>query len=86
VRSLKQLSATEAARGFSDLLDRVERTGESVVVLRHGRPVATIGPPSRGNGKALLDLLRAHRPDPDLVDEVRELREFVGPPQDRWPD
>ena len=86
MRTLKQLSATDAARNFSELLDRVERTGESVVVVRHGRPVATIGPPAAGNGKALLDLLRAHKPDPDLVDEIRELREFVGPPQDRWPD
>ncbi len=84
MRSLKQLSATEAARGFSELLDRVERTGESVTVMRRGRPVATIGPPAVGNGKALLELLEAHKPDPDLVDEVSELREFVGPPQDRW--
>ncbi|HVW45444.1 MAG TPA: type II toxin-antitoxin system prevent-host-death family antitoxin [Solirubrobacterales bacterium] len=82
---LKQLSATEAARRFSEVLDRVEQRGESVVIVRHGRAVATIGPAGAGTGKALKEVLRAHRPDPDLVDEVRELREFIGPAQDRWP-
>jgi prevent-host-death family protein len=86
VRSLKQLSATDAARRFSEVLDRVEQNGESVVIVRHGRPVATIGPAGAGTGKALKEALRAHPPDPDLVDEIRELREFVGPPQNRWPD
>jgi prevent-host-death family protein len=83
VRSLKQLSATDAARRFSEVLDRVEQSGESVVIVRHGRPVATIGPAGAGTGKALKEVLRAHTPDPDLIDE---LREFVGPAQDRWPD
>jgi len=86
VRSLKQLSATEAARRFSEVLDRVEQNGESVIIVRHGRAVATIGPAGIGTGKALKEALRAHVPDPDLADEVRELREFVGPAQDRWPD
>jgi prevent-host-death family protein len=86
MRALKQLSATDAARRFSEVLDRVEESGESVVIVRHGRAVATIGPAGAGTGKALKDVLRAHRPDPDLVDEVRELREIVGPAQDRWPD
>jgi hypothetical protein len=40
----------------------------------------------RGTGKALKEALRAHRPDPDLADEVRELRKFIGPAQDRWRD
>ena len=86
MRSLKQLSATEAARRFSEVLDRVEQNGESVIIVRHGRAVATIGPAGVGTGKALKEALRAHVPDPDLADEVRELREFVGPAQDRWPD
>lgn len=86
MRTLKQLSATEAARRFSEVLDRVEQRGESVVIVRHGRAVATIGPAGTGTGKALKEVLRAHDPDPDLADEVRELREFIGPAQDRWPD
>ncbi len=82
--SLEQLSATDAARRFSAVLDRVEQRGESVVIVRHGRAVATIGPAGAGTGKALKAVLGAHRPDPELADEVRELRELVGPAQDRW--
>lgn len=40
----------------------------------------------RGTGKALKDVLRTHHPDPDFVDEMRELREFIGPAQSRWRD
>jgi prevent-host-death family protein len=83
---LKQLSATDAARRFSEVLDRIEQKGESVVIVRHGRAVATIGPAGAGTGKALKEALRAHPPDSDWADELRELREFIGPVQDRWPD
>lgn len=86
MRSLKQLSATDAARRFSEVLDRVEQTGESVVIVRHGRAVATIGPAGVGTGKALKEALRANPPDPDWADEVRALRDFIGPAQNRWPD
>ena len=83
---LKQLSATDAARRFSEALDRIEQRGESVTIVRHGRAVATIGPAGAGTGKALKEALRAHPPDAGWADELRELREFIGPVQDRWPD
>jgi prevent-host-death family protein len=86
MRSLKQLSATEAARRFSEVLDRVEQGGESYVVLRHGRPVATIGPAGGGSGKALKDALRADPPDRDWAGELRDLRESLGPVTDPWRD
>jgi prevent-host-death family protein len=83
---VKQLSATDAARRFSDVLDRVESTRESFVVVRHGRAVATIGPASIGSGGALKEALRAHRPDTEWTTELRELREAVGPGTDPWRD
>lgn len=83
---MKQLSATDAARRFSEVLDEVERGGESYVVVRHGRPVATIGPASGGTGKALKGVLRAHRPDDAWADEVRELREGLESVADPWHD
>ena len=73
LKDLKQLSATDAARRFSEVLDRIEQRGESVVIVRHGRAVATMGPAGAGTGRALKEALRAHRPDPDWADEVREL-------------
>ncbi|MFL5897642.1 MAG: type II toxin-antitoxin system Phd/YefM family antitoxin [Solirubrobacterales bacterium] len=81
---MKQLSATDASRRFSEVLDDVERGGESYVVVRHGRAVATIGPPSGGTGKALREALHAHRPDDAWAGELRELREGMEPVTDPW--
>jgi len=83
---MKQLSATDASRRFSEVLDEVEHGGESYVVIRHGRPVATIGPAAGGTGKALKAALRANRPDDAWAGELRELREGMEPVADRWRD
>lgn len=83
---MKQLSATDASRRFSEVLDDVERAGESYTVVRHGRAVATIGPAKGGTGKALKDALRANRPDKDWADDLRELREGLEPVSDPWRD
>lgn len=76
---MKQLSATDAARRFSDVLDSVESERESFVVVRHGRAVATISPASVGTGRAVKKALRAYRPDPDWAGELCALRAEVGP-------
>ena len=82
---MKQLTATDAARGFSDLLDAVEDRGDSFLVTRRGRPVATIVPATGGTGRALKDALRAHRPDAGWSKDLRELRDTVGPADsDPW--
>ena len=38
------LSVTEAARGFSDLVNRVRYRGESATLTKNGRPVARLVP------------------------------------------
>lgn len=81
---MKRISATDAARGFADLLDAIEATGEPVVIMRRGKAVATIGPAPVATGAELLALLRATPPDPEWAEELRELRQGVGPAPDRW--
>jgi prevent-host-death family protein len=83
---VKQLSATEASRRFSEVLDDVERGGESYVVVRHGRAVATIGPAAGATGKALKEALRANRPDDAWAGELGELRQGIEPAKDPWRD
>jgi len=83
---VKQLSATDASRRFSEVLDDVERGGESYVVVRHGRAVATIGPASGATGKALKEVFRTHRPDDAWAGELRKLREGMEPVTDPWRD
>jgi prevent-host-death family protein len=52
---MRTMTATEASRHFSDLLDAVER-GERVIIVRGSHPVAEIGPAQRRTG---ADLRRA---------------------------
>jgi prevent-host-death family protein len=71
---MRRLSATDAARRFSDVLDAVERGGESFLVVRRGRPVARIEPARAANGKLVKELLRSHPADRRWASELHELR------------
>jgi len=71
---VRDISATEAARNFSEVLDAVEHRHETFVVIRKGRSVARITPAVAASGRAVKDLLLAHRPDPTWGRELRTMR------------
>ena len=76
---MPEVSATDAARRFSDLLDAVEHQGEQFTVVRRGKAIAHIEPVSRGRGADVKALLRGSHPDrawARQLDDVRELLEF----------
>jgi prevent-host-death family protein len=80
------MTATEAARSFSELLNRVAG-GEEIEVTRSGAAVAVIAPPrsrliSADRFRELI--VSAPPPDPDFVDDIRAPRASVGPPEDAW--
>lgn len=81
---MRQVTATEAARRFSEMLDSVENGRESFVVVRRGRAVATVGPAIGSTGRDLKDVLKRNRPDAAWAEELRELRESVGSETDPW--
>lgn len=85
---MREITATEAARRFSDLLDAVEHRGESFVVIRRGQAVASIAPAPSATGAMLKEILAAHPPDAEWADEVRALRAFAGDARarDPWSD
>src|SRR5689334_8085612 len=58
---MRTVTATEASRHFSDLLDAVER-GETVTIVRGNRPVAEIGPARRRTGADLRKALAGTTP------------------------
>ncbi len=60
---MRTMTATEASRHFSDLLDAVER-GETITIVRGSRPIAEIGPARRRTGADLRAVL-ADVPPPD---------------------
>ena len=74
---MKDISATEAARNFSELLDAVEHRHESFVVVRKGRSIARIVPESGASGKDVKELLGSRRADAAWTEDLRELRSML---------
>jgi prevent-host-death family protein len=66
--SMREISASEASRNFSALLDQAEH-GETTVVTRGGRRVALIVPAPRSNGGSLLEVFRRWQGTAALDDE-----------------
>ncbi|MGH8933941.1 MAG: type II toxin-antitoxin system Phd/YefM family antitoxin [Egibacteraceae bacterium] len=73
---MADISATEAARNFADLLDAVER-GERFTIIRRGKAVAHLEPPHYGRGGDVKSVLRAHRPDPGWAGDLAETRRLL---------
>ena len=74
---MSEITATEAARRFADLLDSVEHTGQRYTITRHGKAVAQIEPVSRGRGADAKTLLRRHRPDARWTTDLHEVRDLL---------
>ena len=81
---MENLTATEAARRFSELLDAVESRGATFLVARRGRTVARIGPAAAASGAELKSLLRNNRPDRGWQQELHELRTTLDVQERRW--
>lgn len=78
------VSATEAARRFSAILDAVEHRGETYVIVRKGRPIARLGPAVRASGATVKEVLRKHARDRAWEKELREVRVSVGVEDRNW--
>ncbi len=81
------MTATEAARNFSEVLNRAA-TGERIELTRSGAPVAEIGPPqTQFVSAARFREILASAPSPDagFGEDLRAVRASAGPPGDPWP-
>lgn len=81
-----QMTATEAARGFSEVLNRVAR-GEAIEVTRNGAGVAVIAAPRARllSAERFRELIAtAPAPDAGFAADLRKLRASVGAPEDSW--
>jgi prevent-host-death family protein len=70
-----EITATEAARRFSEVVNRVHYRNESFVVKRGGEPVCEIVPvrAARFTGRELADLLRTlPHPGKEYLDTVEK--------------
>ena len=74
---MPDVSATEAARNFADLLDAVEHRGEHFTVVRRGKPIAHLEPAKPGLGADAKALLRRHRRDANWSRDLSSVRRLV---------
>jgi prevent-host-death family protein len=81
-----RLSATEVARNFSDVLNRVA-SGEEIEITRSGAPVAVLAPPRARflTPERFREVLATAPPvDDRFVTDLEEIRASVGSPEERW--
>ena len=74
---METINASDFKARCMAILDRVQATGEPVVILKRGRPVAEIFPASGSPSKF---------PQLELAGTVREVGDIVGPvlPEEDW--
>jgi antitoxin (DNA-binding transcriptional repressor) of toxin-antitoxin stability system len=83
---MRTVTATEASRRFSELLDAIER-GESVTVTRGNRAVAEMRPARTRTGRDLAAAL-AHTTPPDevFVSDIADAIAALDGGADPWAD
>jgi prevent-host-death family protein len=81
---MRTMTATEASRAFAALLDEVER-GETIIITRGGRRIATVGPASKSSGAQLIEMLATHRVDEGFARDVDAARSAVTLEGPAWP-
>jgi prevent-host-death family protein len=74
---MPEVSATDAARNFSNILDSVEYRGEHFTIVRRGKVVAQLDPVHSGRGAEVKALLQRHRRHPGFADDVASVRELL---------
>lgn len=74
---MSEISATDAARNFADLLDAIEHRGEHFTIVRRGKVIAQLEPVRRGLGSDVKRLLGEHRADAAWHDDLAAVREMA---------
>lgn len=81
-----RLTATEAARNFSDVLNRVA-AGEQFEIVRNGAPAAVLGAPAvrAQSPERYGELMRqAPEPDAEFASDLRAIRRESGGEPGPW--
>ena len=74
---MPDVSATDAARNFADLLDAIEHRNERFTIVRRGKAVAQLEPMPIGIGAEVKALLNRHRPDAAWTSDLGEIRALL---------
>jgi len=82
----ERVQATEAARRFSDLVNRVRYGGESFVIVRNGEEVCKLVPTeTKVSLKDLVEIVQAHKVDSEFSTDLAEIQsDQPSMPGDPW--
>ena len=74
---METINASDFKANCMAILDRVQATGERVIILKHGKPVAELSPASGS---------QAEYPQMELKGTVTVVGDIVGPalPEEHW--
>ena len=56
---MKRISSTEAVRNFGECLAKVRYTGESILICKNDKPVATLAPPPGSSRLTVAEFIHA---------------------------
>jgi prevent-host-death family protein len=87
----RYVTVTDAARNFSDLVNRVYYRGERMILTRNGNPVAFLTPPAPV-AKSARELATGWEDQPHLdpvdaarfADELTQARQALPSAEGRW--
>jgi antitoxin (DNA-binding transcriptional repressor) of toxin-antitoxin stability system len=86
MKAARKISATEAARSFSEVVSQVRYRGQEFIVEKGGEAVCRIGPVGATPAHSTLgDLLRLFEDLPPIDDGYRRLLKQIGRRQGRLP-
>ena len=74
---MPDVTATNAARNFADLLDAIEHRGEHFTIVRRGKAIAQLEPIPDGRGRDVKALLRRHHPDRKWANDLDGVRALL---------
>lgn len=74
---MTDISATDAARNFAQLLDAAEHRGEHFTIVRRGKAIAHVEPVGRGRGADAKAVLGRHHVDDGWSEDVGHVRDLL---------
>ena len=83
----KAISTTEAARNLGDVLARIKHTGETFILHKNDKPVATLGPVHVMRAITFGELWKLWRklpPDIKFADDLDAVNKADRPPKNPW--
>ncbi len=84
---MKKISSTEAVRSFGDVLARVRHTGESILICKNDKPVASLGPPPGNARSSVSEFIEAWQSlplDAEFASDLKAISEEDQPLDNPW--